>query len=265
VQRGSVHELCVSGLAHAGLLRYSHALKRILKHYGENDCGPQNHSRTFRPPFQTAGRQVDQLCGLRFSVGNDPRVLIEFGGLHGSKLSIALVVVDDSFGMARDQRQRTADHFLKALRQAGLRWRHIFRPISPEGIPTPNQLDRLWGAVNPPVDSAATFLAIFPGTESSTSGARRWTMHVLHGRVRKGCSDGVRGKPLEAVDDSNQDVLQPTVLSSVHSRRAKIWRPSLSGDPKTENLAHAIFAGRQGHVDGFVLTMRLSASRILNP
>ena len=73
----------------------------------------------------------------------------------------------------------------------------------------------------------------------------------LHGRVRKGCSDGVR-ETLEAVYDSNQDVLQPTVLKLCHHGEPKFGALVVS-DPKTENLAHAILADAKGHVDGFVL------------
>ena len=43
------HELCVSGLAHAGF-RYSHALKRSSNIMAKW-LRAANHSRTFRPPF----------------------------------------------------------------------------------------------------------------------------------------------------------------------------------------------------------------------
>src|SRR6056297_386599 len=43
------HELCVSGLAHAGF-RYGHALKR-LSNMIANWLRAANHSRTFLPPF----------------------------------------------------------------------------------------------------------------------------------------------------------------------------------------------------------------------
>lgn len=43
------HELCVSGLAHAGF-RYSYALKRSSNMIAKW-LRAANHSRTFRPPF----------------------------------------------------------------------------------------------------------------------------------------------------------------------------------------------------------------------
>ena len=47
--RGECHELCVSGLAHAGF-RYGHALKRSSNMIAKW-LRAANHSRTFRPPF----------------------------------------------------------------------------------------------------------------------------------------------------------------------------------------------------------------------
>ena len=47
--KGECHELCVSGLAHAGF-RYGHALKRSPNMIA-NWFLAANHSRTLRPPF----------------------------------------------------------------------------------------------------------------------------------------------------------------------------------------------------------------------
>ena len=63
----------------------------------------------------------------------------------------------------------------------------------------------------------------------------------------------MRGREaLETIYDRNQDVLQPTVLQLCHHREPKFGALVVS-DPKTENLAHAIPADAEGHVDGFAL------------
>jgi hypothetical protein len=73
----------------------------------------------------------------------------------------------------------------------------------------------------------------------------------LHGCVRKGCGDGIR-EALETIYDRNQDILQPTVLQLCHHGEPEFGALVVS-DPKTENLAHAIPADAEGHVDGFAL------------
>src|SRR6056297_2344368 len=86
---GECHELCVSGPVHAGF-KYSHALKRSSNMIA-NWFRAANHSRTFLPPFSKLriARYISLVAAS--SVGNEPRVLMDFR-ITRFRLSMAFVV-----------------------------------------------------------------------------------------------------------------------------------------------------------------------------